>query len=98
MKLVGDAQTKFWNLDSQSNAARRPAKTTAAKNVTVRQSISENVPSNRCARDTTAIHGLDLVGRHLISAIMRPSAACLAPGFVKRSLDEFKRLSNIGEL
>jgi hypothetical protein len=29
---------------------------------------------------------------------MRPTAACLAPGFVKRSLDEFKRLSNYGML
>ncbi|KAH7078560.1 complex I intermediate-associated protein 30-domain-containing protein [Paraphoma chrysanthemicola] len=26
---------------------------------------------------------------------MRPTASCLAPGFLKRSLDEFKRLSNI---
>ncbi|KAF2643443.1 CIA30-domain-containing protein [Massarina eburnea CBS 473.64] len=26
---------------------------------------------------------------------MRPSARCLAPGFMKRSLDEFKRLSNV---
>ncbi|CAI9627268.1 unnamed protein product [Alternaria burnsii] len=25
---------------------------------------------------------------------MRPTSACLAPGFLKRSLDEFKRLSN----
>ena len=29
---------------------------------------------------------------------MRPTSACLAPGFLKRSLDEFKRLSNFGEL
>lgn len=27
---------------------------------------------------------------------MRPSQKSLTPGFVKRSLDEFKRLSNIG--
>ncbi|PVI06558.1 CIA30-domain-containing protein [Periconia macrospinosa] len=26
---------------------------------------------------------------------MKPSARCLAPGFLKRSLDEFKRLSNV---
>jgi hypothetical protein len=29
---------------------------------------------------------------------MRPTAACLAPGFMKRSLDEFKRLSLFGKL
>lgn len=29
---------------------------------------------------------------------MRPTPACFAPGFFKRSLDEFKRLSNYGEL
>ena len=28
---------------------------------------------------------------------MRPTSTCLAPGFFKRSLDEFKRLSNFGE-
>jgi hypothetical protein len=28
---------------------------------------------------------------------MRPTAACFAPGFFQRSLDEFKRLSNFGE-
>jgi hypothetical protein len=27
---------------------------------------------------------------------MRPTSACLAPGFLKRSLDEFKRLSFFG--
>ena len=31
------------------------------------------------------------------TAIMRPTARCLTAGFVKRSLDEFKRLSNRGE-
>jgi hypothetical protein len=30
-------------------------------------------------------------------ATMRATATCLAPGFVKRSLDEFKRLSLFGE-
>ena len=30
-------------------------------------------------------------------ATMRPSVRCLAPGFFKRSLDEFKRLSAVGE-
>ena len=34
----------------------------------------------------------------IFHANMRPTSACLAPGFLKRSLDEFKRLSNFGEL
>jgi hypothetical protein len=34
----------------------------------------------------------------ILHANMRPTSACLAPGFIKRSLDEFKRLSNFGEL
>jgi hypothetical protein len=29
---------------------------------------------------------------------MRATAQCFAPGFFKRSLDEFKRLSQFGEL
>lgn len=37
--------------------------------------------------------------RHILTtiSIMRPTARCLTPGFMKRSLDEFKRLSSYGE-
>jgi hypothetical protein len=83
---VAHAAPKFW---TATDGARRLAKTAAAKRhrhlrlrVPGPAAIDAHTPSNTCA---------------LHRAIMRPTATCLAPGFMKRSLDEFKRLSLFGE-
>jgi hypothetical protein len=86
--LRAQHQPKFW---TATDAARRLAKTTAAKRhrrLRAAIAIDAHTPLS-----TYCPHRDDTLPR----TIMRPTATCLAPGFMKRSLDEFKRLSLFGE-
>jgi hypothetical protein len=80
------------NLDGKTDGARRAK--TAAANVTDPRRDSRVIDAPTRLRDFP-IHRPHF---SLGTSTMRPTSACLAPGFMKRSLDEFKRLSNFGEL
>jgi hypothetical protein len=87
------APAKFW---TATDAARRLARTAAARR--------HRRPCPQAQRPAAIDAHTPLPTRcpyhpdnALPRATMRATATCLAPGFVKRSLDEFKRLSLFGE-